>query len=145
MKRITTLVLIAFASALLIQASPAFAASVKFGWTPSTSADVSGYRLFWKNKTTSTLTKLGADIPGKATATATVDLPVIEGADKYVVVAKAYDLAGNESKESNEATKDGVTFTWIDTTAPEAPGMLQVLQQIADALNRIAIAMDKSK
>lgn len=127
--------------ALSLHAGGALAASVKFGWNPATSADVSGYRLYWKNKTTSALTKLGNDITGKTTATATVDIPTIEGADKYVVVAKAYDLAGNESKESNEATKDGTTFIWADTTPPEAPGMLQVLQQIADALNKIATIM----
>lgn len=121
------------------------AASVKFGWTASPSNDVAGYRLFWKNKATNTLTKLGADIPGKNTVTATVPIPEVEGADSFAVVAKAYDLAGNESVESNEATKDGAVVLWKDTTPPSPPGVLQVLQQIAQALERIASYMGPDK
>lgn len=143
MKKITVMAIVAIL--VVLMASIAQAASAKFQWTPSTSDDAAGYRLFWKNKSTSTLTKLGADIAGKTTSTATVDIPTVEGADTYVVVAKTYDLAGNESAESNEATKDGTTFTWKDTTPPAAPGVLQVLQQIADSLERIAAALDKNK
>lgn len=143
MKRVV--LALAFVFFLASFAQVAEAASVKFQWTPSTSADAAGYRLFWKNKTTSTLTKLGNDVAGKTTSTATVDIPTVEGADTYVVVAKTYDLAGNESVESNEALKDGTVFTWKDTTPPAAPGVLQVLQQIADSLERIAAALDKNQ
>lgn len=136
MKRIA----IAIALIFMFEAT-ALAETENFSWTASPSADCAGYRLYWKDKATNALTKMGADIVGKATLTATRDIPVVEGTQTFAVIAKAYDLAGNESVASNEATKDGTAFVWKDTTAPAPPGMLQVLQQIAAALDKIADAV----
>lgn len=135
--------IIAVIALAIVIPSIAFAETATFQWTASPSSDVSGYRLYWKDKVNGALTKMGADITGKATVTATREIPVIEGAQTFAVVAKAYDSAGNESVASNEATKDGVAYVWKDTTAPEPPGVLQVLQQIAASLERIAQALDK--
>lgn len=123
--------------------SIAFAETTTFQWTASPSGDVAGYRLYWKDKANGSLSKMGADIAGKSTVTATREIPAIEGTQTFAVVAKAYDAAGNESVASNEATKDGTAYVWKDTTAPEPPGVLQVLQQIAASLDRIAQALDK--
>lgn len=135
--------IIIFVALSIIVPSTVFAETATFQWTASPSTDVAGYRIFWKDKASGTLTKLGTDIAGRTTVTASREIPVVEGTKTYAVVAKAYDLAGNESGESNEATKDGVAYVWKDITAPEPPGVLQVLQQIAASLERIAQALDK--
>jgi len=135
--------IVIFVALSIIVPSTVFAETATFQWTASPSTDVAGYRLFWKDKAGGTLTKLGADITGRTTVTASREIPVIEGTATYAVVAKAYDQAGNESVESNEATKDGSVYIWRDVTAPEPPGVLQVLQQIASSLERIAQALEK--
>lgn len=135
--------IIVFVALAMIVPSLAFAETATFQWTASPSADVSGYRLFWKDKATGTLTKLGSDVTGRTTVTSSREIPVIEGTATFAVVAKAYDAAGNESAASNEATKDGTAYVWKDVTAPEPPGVLQVLQQIAASLEKIAQALDK--
>jgi hypothetical protein len=81
---------------------------------------------------------------GKATTTATVTIPDVVGIDQYTVVATAFDLAGNESDKSHDATKDVVVYFWKDITAPLAPQLLKVLQLIAGSLERIALALEKS-
>ena len=135
--------IIAVIALAMVIPSISFAETATFQWTASPSSDVSGYRLYWKDKATGNLSKLGADISGKNTVTASREIPVIEGSATFAVVAKAFDQAGNESVASNEATKDGIAYVWKDTTAPEPPGVLQVLQQIAASLDRIAQALDK--
>lgn len=135
--------IIAVIALAMVIPSISFAETATFQWTASPSSDVSGYRLYWKDKATGNLSKLGADISGKNTVTASREIPVIEGAQTFAVVAKAYDLAGNESVASNEATKDGTAYVWKDVTAPEPPSVLHVLQQIAAALERIAQSLDK--
>ena len=135
--------IIAVIALAMVIPSIAFAETATFQWTASPSGDVAGYRLYWKDKATGNLSKLGSEISGKNTVTASREIPVIEGAQTFAVVAKAYDLAGNESAASNEATRDGTAYVWKDVTPPEPPGVLQVLQQIAESLERIAQALDK--
>lgn len=140
MKRIIA----AMAAILIIcSGSVALAAQTTFSWTPSASADVAGYRLYAKDKATGALTKLGNDIVGASKATATVDTPEPVGLAEYTVVAKAYDLKGNESAPSNEATRDGAVFVWKDVTPPEAPTLLQALRQLTMAIERVASALER--
>ena len=121
----------------------AYAAQTTFQWDISPSVDAAGYRLYAKDGVTGAITKLGQDIPGRTTAQATVEIQEPVGASTHTVVAKAYDLAGNESPESNQATRDGTVYVWRDVTPPDAPTMLQVLQQIASALDRIAGILER--
>ncbi len=117
-----------------------------FQWEISPNSDCAGYRLYMKDVDTGALTKLGPDIPGRDTKTATVDVVEPVGIGQFWVVAKSYDLAGNESeKESNKAYTFGTTdeIIWQDITPPEPPTMLQVLRQIAGALERIAKSLEK--
>lgn len=116
-----------------------------FQWSPSPSTDVAGYRLYSKDVATGALTQLSNDIPGRETQTATVEVTEPVGAGQFWVVAKAYDAAGNESGESNRAyvTDPATPYVWRDITPPEPPTTLQVLQQIANALERIASALER--
>lgn len=128
--------------ALCVMAWPlsAFAATT-FRWDQNTESDLAGYRLYLKNKTTGAFIKLGTDIPKPVTQT-TVTVPEPVGADQYSVVMTAFDVAGNESDKSSEATQDGVVYFWKDVTPPGIPQLLQVLQLIADTLQRIAVALE---
>lgn len=137
---------ILFASALILCiGTHAYAAPRTFQWTASPSTDAAGYRLYSKDVATGNLTKLGSDIPGRETQTATVEVAEPVGTGQFWVVAKAYDAVGNESTESNRAytTDPDVPFVWRDVTPPEPPTTLQVLQQIANALDRIASALER--
>lgn len=121
--------------------SVAFAENVALKWDPSSSGDVAGYRIYLKSG--DQYLKLGADIPGKTTTTATVTVPQVEGLEQYTIVARAYDLAGNESSDSNEATKDGVVQVWKDVTSPAPPSIVQVLERIARAVEDIANTLSR--
>lgn len=124
---------------LLLWPFSVYAAPVTFQWDASPSPDVAGYRLYLKAQgAPPTYTQLGPNIPGRNTLTTTVNVE-IEGAEAYRVVAVAYDQRGNLSAYSNEATKDGVPFDFVDITPPVPPGMLQVLERIAQALESIAM------
>jgi len=141
MKRVIAVAVLVFT---LIFGVPCFGVQHTFQWNISPSIDVAGYRLYMKDINSGALTQLGNDIPGRDTWTATVEVTEPVGAGKFWVVAKAYDSAGNESAESNLAylTDPATPYVWSDTTPPEPPTMLQVLQQIAGALDRIASALE---
>lgn len=136
MKKILLVVLLIFA-----MTSIASAAQVTFTWSPSPSVDVAGYRLFLKNKADGKLTKLGTDFMGKSTSQGIVTINDVEGLGQYTAVAKSFDLAGNESLESNEATKDGVIYVWKDTTPPAPPSLLQAISGLTAAIDNLASAI----
>ena len=128
----------------IILPSISFAAQQTFQWDISPSTDVAGYRLYMKDINSGALTQLGNNISGRETTSVTVEVTEPIGTRAFWVVAKAYDSAGNESVESNKAylTDPAIPYVWSDVTPPEPPTMLQVLQQIAEALERIASALE---
>ena len=128
----------------IISPSISLAAQQTFQWDISPSIDVAGYRLYMKDINSGALTQLGNNISGRETTSVTVEVTEPIGTGAFWVIAKAYDSAGNESAESNKAylTDPSIPYVWSDVTPPEPPTMLQVLQQIAEALDRIASALE---
>lgn len=100
------------------------ATNVTFAWDASSSADVTGYRVYQStisgsyNKATGKVCDVGATI---LTCTVT-GLPDNQ---TFYFVATAYDASGNESAYSNQ-----VSATTADTQPPSPPSNLRRVIQI---------------
>ncbi|MGO4692097.1 PA14 domain-containing protein [Glaciibacter sp. 2TAF33] len=92
-------------------------ATIRLDWTPSTSSDTTGYRVY--RGTTPGVTATGTPKSGTTLLTQPfyVDASVTSGTTYYYVVT-AVDAAGNESAVSNEAP--GLYSVTPDTEAPAA-------------------------
>jgi hypothetical protein len=83
---------------ILLFAVPAFGADIKFGWDKNSEADLAGYRLFQRNVSGAyDYTTPVAEIPA---GTEVCIITVSDG--DYLWVLRAFDIAGNESEDSNE-------------------------------------------
>jgi hypothetical protein len=116
----------------LLLATVAQAAEVTLQWDASTSADVTGYRIYQSDQSGqyNRATQRAAETT-RDTLTATIVVPVEDGRRVYFV-ATAFDAAGNESGYSNECV-----WTVPDHTAPAPPPMLRAVERIAAALEQL--------
>jgi len=108
---------ILFCIALVLSVGLASGESIKLVWDPNSEADLAGYKVYSSNTNGGPYTLI-QDV-GKVTelvldVTAKPDGPIY-------YVATAYDLSGNESGYSNQATYV------VDHTAPQPPGGCRIL------------------
>jgi Malectin domain/Bacterial TSP3 repeat len=85
---------------LLLLSTPAFATSVNLAWNPSSSAQVTGYKVYYGYASRQYSTHLDV---GKST---TAVVSGLNDAKIYFFAATAYDAAGNQSGYSNEVSYD---------------------------------------
>ena len=105
------------------------AAVVDISWNANTEADLAGYKLYYG--TTSGVYGLPVDV-GKVTSYSVTVNPKVT--TTYYVTLTAYDMSGNESPKSDEAS---ITVTVADTTPPAKPtGLKMVIQQFLSWLRR---------
>ncbi len=105
------------------------AAVVDVSWNANTEADLAGYKLYYG--TTSGVYELPIDV-GKVTSYSVTVNPKVT--TTYYVTLTAYDMSGNESPKSDEAS---ITVTVADTTPPAKPtGLKMVIQQFLSWLRR---------
>ena len=124
MKRIFLLLAFMLLPLLSLQA-----AVVDVSWNANTEADLAGYKLYYG--TTSGVYGLPVDV-GKVTSYSVTVNPKVT--TTYYVTLTAYDMSGNESPKSDEAS---ITVTVADTTPPAKPtGLKMVIQQFLSWLRR---------
>lgn len=105
------------------------AAVVDVSWNANTEADLAGYKLYYG--TDSGVYGLPVDV-GKVTSYSVTVNPKVT--TTYYVTLTAYDMSGNESPKSDEAS---ITVTVADTTPPAKPtGLKMVIQQFLSWLRR---------
>lgn len=105
------------------------AAVVDISWNANTEADLAGYKLYYG--TASGVYGLPVDV-GKVTSYSVTVNPKVT--TTYYVTLTAYDMSGNESPKSDEAS---ITVTVADTTPPAKPtGLKMVIQQFLSWLRR---------
>lgn len=105
------------------------AAVVDVSWNANTEADLAGYKLYYG--TASGVYGLPVDV-GKVTSYSVTVNPKVT--TTYYVTLTAYDMSGNESPKSDEAS---ITVTVADTTPPAKPtGLKMVIQQFLSWLRR---------
>lgn len=121
---------------LFFISSISFAKDIKLTCDPNSESDLAGYRIYQSN-TSNTYNKATDKVSEVMIAPNTQPFFDIEGLieDGRTVyfVATAFDTQGNESGFSNE-----LAYTVQDTTAPQPPTMLNLVQQIANALTNIS-------
>lgn len=106
------------------------AAVVNVSWNANTEADLAGYKLYYG--TTSGVYGLPVDV-GKVTSYSVTVNP--EVTTTYYVTLTAYDMSGNESPKSDEAS---ITVTVADTTPPAKPtGIRMLIQEIVSILKKL--------
>lgn len=124
MKRIFLLLAFMLLPLLSLQA-----AVVDVSWNANTEADLAGYKLYYG--TASGVYGLPVDV-GKVTSYSVTVNPKVT--TTYYVTLTAYDMSGNESPKSDEAS---ITVTVADTTPPAKPtGLKMVIQQLLSWLRR---------
>ena len=105
------------------------AAVVDVSWNANTEADLAGYKLYYG--TDSGVYGLPVDV-GKVTSYSVTVNPKVT--TTYYVTLTAYDMSGNESPKSDEAS---ITVTVAGTTPPAKPtGLKMVIQQFLSWLRR---------
>jgi hypothetical protein len=143
MKGTTMKTLLAVIFIALVTVGAAYPATVElnFAWDRNTETDLAGYRLYFsatpgqyvKGTGSANLLKaVPALNPVSGSNHPNTVLQSMTGVDgqKVYFVLTAYDASQNESGFSNE-----VSYTFPDTTAPQAPkGFIVTLQRIIQAL-----------
>ena len=116
--------------------SISFAKDIRLTCDPNTESDLAGYRIYQSN-TSGTYNKTTDKVSEVMIAPNTQPFfditDLIEDGRIVYFVATAFDTEGNESDFSNE-----LAYTVQDTTAPQPPTMLNLVQQIANALTNIS-------
>jgi hypothetical protein len=148
-----------------INPAPALAKTYTIVWTPNAEPDVKGYDLFLGEAVANNprmvdparpMTKIGTlqhDACNFATKQCrqAADI-VIQGAEKKVVVAVAFDAKGNRSDYSPTAVLSDAAgnptdqVAWFEDVTPPAPpqNLMTLLERIANAVEQIAAALSGS-
>lgn len=121
---------------IFLISSISFAKDIQLTCDPNTESDLAGYRIYQSNTSgdyNKTTDKVSEVAIGPNTQPFFDITDLVEDGRTVYFVATAFDTNGNESGFSNE-----LSYTVQDTTAPQPPSMLSIVQQIANALTSIA-------